>query len=385
MNCKRHRDIGHLLIHRTKDHTATWGDEKVLVLCKRKTNRTTTMRTRYIAPTLLLLLSLVRPAFSQDTATKPAQNFIGTWGLTSADQYGSWLRVTRDDDNKLQASLLWRVGSARKAQRVEVRDELLSLFFTKNQRSNGQRVRVEVRYDVRQLPTSPRRIEVTEVRKGTASKPQTTAVGGRIPKLPPRPDLKQIQWGPEIELFNGKDLTGWQLKPADGKNGWRTENGELVNVTPKTDFSAYGDFANIRTTRVFKDHRLHLEFNVEENCNSGVYVRGMYEAQVVDRDSRMQGEQGAGAIFGRIKPLKQAGRVGGKWQSYDIWLVDRHITVVLNGEKVIDNQPLEGCTGGAMLGDVMSAGPLFLQGDHTSVRYRNIWVRERGEREIENR
>jgi hypothetical protein len=128
----------------------------------------------------------------------------------------------------------------------------------------------------------------------------------------------------------------------------------------------------LRTEAVFDDFKLHIEFLVEKDRNSGVYLRGMYEAQVVDRDSRMQGIQGVGAIFGRVAPSENAGRVGGEWQTYDLTLVDRHITVVLNGVRVIDNQPVRGPTGGAMHTDPMAPGPIYLQGDHTSVKYRNI-------------
>ena len=102
------------------------------------------------------------------------------------------------------------------------------------------------------------------------------------------------------------------------------------------------------------------------------HLRGMYEAQVVDRDSRMQGLMGVGAIFNRVAPSKNAGFEGGKWQTYDLTLVDRHITVILNGETVIDNQPVSGPTGGAMHTDPMAPGPIYLQGDHTGIRYRNI-------------
>ncbi len=101
----------------------------------------------------------------------------------------------------------------------------------------------------------------------------------------------------------------------------------------------------------------------------------MYEAQVVDRDSRMQGIQGVGAIFGRVAPKEKAGKPGGQWQAYDITLVDRHVTVILNGKKVIDNEPIPGCTNGALHADETMPGPLYLQGDHTAVRYRNIILR----------
>ena len=196
--------------------------------------------------------------------------------------------------------------------------------------------------------------------------------GRRCPPMPPRPNLSSIRFDDPIELFNGQNLTGWQLQPEGAQHGWRAENGELINETPKSDFSAYGEFGNLRTVRTFGDCQVHIEFNVEKSRNSGVYIRGLYEAQVVDRDSPMQGINGPGAIFGRVAPSTNAGLPGGEWQTYDIMLVDRHMTVRLNGKLVIDNQPVEGATGGALFGDVMREGPLYLQGDHTSVRYRNI-------------
>ena len=113
---------------------------------------------------------------------------------------------------------------------------------------------------------------------------------------------------------------------------------------------------------------------MEKKRNSGVYLRGMYEAQVVDRDSPMQGIQGVGAIFGKIKPSTNAGKPGGHWQTYDLTLVDRHITVVLNGVRVIDNQPINGPTAGAIHTNPSAPGPIYLQGDHTSVKYRNIYL-----------
>lgn len=113
---------------------------------------------------------------------------------------------------------------------------------------------------------------------------------------------------------------------------------------------------------------------LEKDGHPLVYLRGMYEAQVVDRDSRMQGLQGVGAIFGAIAPSINAGKPGGQWQTYDITLVDRHVTVVLNGQKVIDNQPISAPTAGAVFTHPMEPGPIYLQGDHTAVAYRNIYL-----------
>jgi len=198
--------------------------------------------------------------------------------------------------------------------------------------------------------------------------------GKRIPPMPAAPDLSKVRFGQPISLFNGRDLSGWRLRNPAKRNGWSVEDGVLVNTTPKTDFSATGDFGNLRTDEDFGDFWLHIEFLVEADRNSGVYLKGMYEAQVVDRYSRMQGDEGIGAIFWKIAPTKDAAKEPGEWQSYDITLVDRHITLLLNGVKVIDNQPIDGPTGGAMMTDPLAPGPIYLQGDHTSVKYRDIYL-----------
>ncbi|MEM9658313.1 MAG: DUF1080 domain-containing protein, partial [Planctomycetota bacterium] len=199
--------------------------------------------------------------------------------------------------------------------------------------------------------------------------------GKRIPPVPASPpDLSKVRFGHPVSLFNGKDLSGWRPHEPDKINGWSVENGNLVNTTPKTDFSSTGAYANLSTEEAFEDFWLHIEFFVERDCNSGVYLRGMYEAQVVDRDSRMQGIQGVGAIFGRISPIRNAGRPGGEWQTYDLTLVDRHVTVVLNGVKVIDNEPVPGPTAGAVFTDPTAPGPIHLQGDHTNVKFRAIYL-----------
>ncbi len=82
-----------------------------------------------------------------------------------------------------------------------------------------------------------------------------------------------------------------------------------------------------------------------------------------------------GAIYSRITPTENAAKPAGQWQSFDITLMDRHVTVILNGRKIIDNQPLLGCTGGALWSDQFRPGPIYLQGDHTSIEYRNIILR----------
>ncbi len=215
--------------------------------------------------------------------------------------------------------------------------------------------------------------KITRTPNGEGEGKEISFTGKRIPAMPTSaPDLSKVHFGKPVTLFNGKDLTGWRTYESDKINGWSAQGGMLVNTTTKTDFSPTGDHANLRTEDEFEDFRLHIEFLIESDRNSGIYLRGIYEAQVVDRDSRMQGLQGVGSIFSRIAPSTNAGKPGGQWQTYDLTLVDRHVTVVLNGVKVIDNQAVIGPTGGAIYTDPAAPGPIYLQGDHTSVKFRNI-------------
>ena len=227
------------------------------------------------------------------TNAEPHEKFLGHWWLDFADGYGGWLSVAKTPDGDLDVKLLWRVGSARQLRDAIVTDGVLWLTRTRQQQLS--RFAVTVVDD--QLRIAMDDSDAAEDR----------AVGRRCPPLPPRPDLAKVQFGESIDLLNGQNLAGWQLQPATAKNGWSVVNGELVNTTPKTDFSAYGTFGNLRTRRVFGDCRLHIEFNVDSGCNSGVFVRGLYEVQVVDRDSPMQGINGPGAVFGRIAPTEIAG------------------------------------------------------------------------------
>lgn len=134
-------------------------------------------------------------------------------------------------------------------------------------------------------------------------------------------------------------------------------------------------YGNLRTEAEFEDFNLTLETNVPPGGNSGVYLRGIYEIQVADSHGKPPGVQSMGALYSRIQPAANPSKPPGAWQSLAITLVDRHLTVVFNGETVIDNQPIAGCTGGALWSDETRPGPIFLQGDHGPVDYRNLVLR----------
>ena len=146
----------------------------------------------------------------------------------------------------------------------------------------------------------------------------------------------------------------------------------IPKQTPGEKHLHYG---NLRTEQKFEDFNLTLEVNVPKGNNSGVYLKGMYEIQVYDSYGKNLDSHNMGALYSRITPSEAAEKPAGSWQSLDITLCKRHVTVKLNGKTIIDNQPVHGPTGGAILSDVFAPGPIFLQGDHGNVSYRNIVLR----------
>ena len=200
----------------------------------------------------------------------------------------------------------------------------------------------------------------------------TRFAGVKLPPVPPAPDLSNVRFGTPVNLFNGIDLTGWRLINEKQTNGFKVVDGTLVNDPVQPEGGQRISFGNLRTEQEFEDFNLKLEVNIPPGSNSGVYLRGMYEIQVVDSYKRNLDPHNMGAVYSRITPTVAAEKPAGEWQTMDMTLCDRHITVILNGVKIIDNQPVYGPTGGAMKSDVFSPGPIYLQGDHGKVTYRNI-------------
>lgn len=309
-------------------------------------------------------------------SSKDVNAFVGNWALRLQDGRAGWLSIERKDGE--WSAELWAVGQPKAISEIAFDDGVLSF---KRQCRIGEPdyptgpptgKRIACRHEARVTDDS---ITIVMMFQADGEERAWTHVGKRMPPLPPQPDLTQVKFGDPIKLFDGESLGGWSLTNSEQINGWEAVDGELRNTTPKLTFDPYSRYGNLRTEREFMDFNLKLEFKVPQGGNSGVYLRGVYEAQVVDRDSKMQGIHGVGAIFNRIEPSENAGNPGEEWQSYDITLVDRHVTVILNGVTVIDNEPLAGCTNGALNADETVPGPIYLQGDHTAVSYRNIVVR----------
>jgi len=325
---------------------------------------------------LRLMVAMAVVAFASVTTAKPTavpKDLLGYWTLDVDSDEPAWLRVS-EVDGELQVAMRLYVGPDGPYQDARIEDDRLK--FTLRQRKLAKGSKVNIAQTVDAVVKNGKLNGVISVTRDDEGATKTKHFTGKKSLDAPTlaPDLSKVKFGHPISLFNGKDLNGWRANETDKKFGWSAEDGLLVNTTPKTDFSATGAFANLRTEAEFEDFWLHIEFLIDANRNSGVYLRGMWEAQVVDRDSRMQGLQGVGAIFSRIAPSVQAGKPPGEWQTYDLTIVDGHVTIVLNGVKVIDNQPVGDPTGGAIYTDISAPGPIYLQGDHTSVKYRDIYL-----------
>lgn len=218
--------------------------------------------------------------------------------------------------------------------------------------------------------TSPAPNKVVGVEKRGDNDGPTLA-GVTAPKLD-RPMPKA--WSKPRPIFNGKDLTGWEPIGNVANNKWVVKDGELVNDNPEIPGVKNPGAANIKTTEKFQDFKLHIEVLCPETGNSGIYLRGRYEIQVGTEGGKLPDHE-MGAVYSHYPPPADAPLALGKWSSFDITLVGRHVTVVRDGKVYHNNVEIPGPTGGALDSNEAEPGPFFLQGDHHGIiRYRNITV-----------
>ncbi|MBL9210602.1 MAG: DUF1080 domain-containing protein [Opitutaceae bacterium] len=322
-----------------------------------------------------LVLSAVRAAAPGGTDA-----FVGRWALTIPGGAAGWLEV-KQENGWFDGSILWGGGSVLPVSNVVIADGTLTVTRVRDVERKDAAGKLLRKQQVTETLTA--KLE-GDTLKGVRLAPRNNGAGfdrgewtgKRIPALPPRPNLAAVKYGAPIELLGKGGLTGWRPVDSALPNAWSFENGVLHNRAPAyVPGQQRQRTANLRTDREFEDFNLKLEVNVPAGSNSGVYLRGIYEIQVSDSYGKPLDSHNMGAVYSRITPSVAAEKRAGEWQTFDITLVDRHATVVLNGKTIIDNQPLEGCTGAALWSDQFRPGPIFLQGDHGPVSYRNIVLR----------
>ena len=311
-------------------------------------------RSAFFAVILTLLISI--GAVSQDnTGASAAKPFLGRWDLTlkAPDrEYPSWLEL-KLEDGKLTAQMTGRWGNARPLPKVEVAEGRLTFVSPKEEEDSKTDMVFEGKL-------------VGGTLSGSVNAPDGGSwswTGKRAPELIRK---KAPTWGKPIQLFNGKDLAGWKMDRNDPEKAWKVVDGTLVSP---------GRGPEIINDQKFEDFKLHVEFNCGPNANSGVYLRGRYEVQIEDNSLQEPPSHHMGGIYGFIAPSPELPRKPGTWQSYDITLVGRMVTVVQNGQTIIDNKEIPGITGGALDSHEEMPGPIYLQGSEDGhVAFRNIVI-----------
>lgn len=335
--------------------------------------------------TLLIVAFLALAAWSCKTGPveQPVQKtditeFLGQWTIDIEGGSVGWIEV-RQEDKYLDADILWGGGSVLPVSSVFLaQGHVLTIQRSNNivrkRDAEGKVLREQIVTDWLEIKKEGDVIKglLLTPRRNSLSVDTTLFEGKKLPDVPPVPDNTTIKYGSPVTLFNGKDLTGWKLTNEKLTNGFSVVDGILVNDPVQKEGAPHISYGNLRTEQEFEDFNLKLEVNVPAGSNSGVYLRGMYEIQVMDSYKKELDSHNMGAVYSRVKPTVAAEKPAGEWQTLDMTLYDRHITVILNGIRIIDNQPVFGPTGGALKSDVFTPGPIYLQGDHGKISYRNI-------------
>jgi hypothetical protein len=302
-----------------------------------------------------------RPARADTSGRTGPPAIVGRWDLvvhTPGGDYPSWVEVRKSGYETLVGQFVGRYGSARPVGHVKF--------------ENG-RVRWSVppqwEKDSKDVHRKDDLLFEGALTGDTLRGQTIDNDGNRVTWTgKPAPDLKRDKppsWGEPIDLFNGKDMSGWHARPPETKHGWTVRDGLLVNEKPGTD---------IVSDRKFTDFKVHAEFRYPKDANSGIYLRGRYEVQIEDNYGLEPDSHLIGGIYGFLTPSTNPSKRPGEWQTMDVELVGRVVTVSLNGERLIDRQSIPGITGGALDSDEGSPGPLMLQGDHGPIEFRRVRV-----------
>jgi hypothetical protein len=290
---------------------------------------------------------------AKDGPSASVEGFLGRWDLTlkAPDrEYPSWLEL-RQESGQWKADLVSRWGNSRPLPKVEISNGRLSFVSPKEEEERHDDMVFEGTLTGKTL-------------SGTTTGPDGSKwqwTGVKAPALKPK---DQPKWGKPIPLFNGKDLTEWTQAASEKR--WTVEDGNLV--TP-------GNGPELINNSKFEDFKLHVEFNCAANSNSGVYLRGRYEIQIETDSIEEPPSHRMGGVYGFLAASPELARKPGEWQSFDITLVGRWITVVQNGQTIINNKEIPGITGGALDSHEELPGPIYLQGSEKGhVAYRNIVI-----------
>ena len=304
----------------------------------------------------LQMAGLVVVAAVMSVAPTVAQNanpFLGRWNITGdapneANVY--WLEV-KEDGGKLVAMFLNRGGSPVPGTDAKIENGQLTF---------GLPGRTDPKPSV-SLKAAGGKLTGTV---GTPSE-SVKVTGIRPPTWGACDANAKHAFGQPVALFDGKAMTAWDVQFKNRPMNWSVEDGTMTNTPPAN---------NLVSKERFKDFRLEAEYKLSPKGNSGIYLRGRYEMQVLDDAGAPIEAHGHMSIYSRKAPDVNASKPAGEWQAVQITLVGNCVTAVLNGKTVHNNARIEGITGGALDAKETEPGPIMIQGDHEKVWFRKVVV-----------
>ncbi len=307
------------------------------------------MQTKHTTAIALLMLVSFFTLAQEHQGPPP---FEGRWDITidwAGKPQPAWLEVRHSGVDKLVGRVMIVSGSARPISKINFSEGKFNFTIPPQWDKSDVDVKIEGTL-------------VDDKLKGVFINFDGkfyTFNGVRAPSLK---RSKPPEWAAPITLFSGKDLSGWH---TNGENQWVAEAGVLKS--PKSGSNLFSD-------KTFTDFKLHIEFRYPKGSNSGIYLRGRYEVQVADSKGLEPWDDQFSGVYGLVAPNEMVAKEAGEWQTYDITLVGRTVTVVANDVTVISNQVIPGVTGGAIDSKEGEPGPFMIQGDHGPIEYRNIVV-----------
>jgi hypothetical protein len=309
-----------------------------------------TNRFRAVAVMIVAAAAWLAPAAAQQNPYLGRWNLVGT-GENAGAVY--WLEV-KDESGKLTGTFLNRGGSPVPLGQIRIENgELIFNPRGGKPETLGPEFRAKAEGDKLtgsvQMPNGVR-----------------TFSGVRPPRWPAVNANGKHAFGKPVELFDGKSLDAWDVQHKTRPIKWIVADGAMTNEPPQAN--------NLVSKQTFKDFKIAAEYKLDKDSNSGIYIRGRYELQVLDDFGKEANKNSHMSIYGWTPPASNPSKAPGEWQTMEATVVGNKVTVVLNGQKVHDNATLEAITGGALDANETEAGPIMLQGDHGKVWYRKVTV-----------
>ena len=316
------------------------------------------MTKRHFVIAAIALAVVVASTFAQQNP------YLGRWNITGTGEnsgYVYWLEV-KQDGGKLSGMLLNRGGHPLPLPVIKIENG--ELIFQPDGGRSGPGPEFHLRVQGDKLTGS--------VKLGDRA---IDLAGARPPKWGHYDANAPHKFGTPVALFDGKSMDAWDVQDKEKPMNWTVEDGAMTNTPPANNLVSKQKFQDFKIQAEYKLDKPHPGRNGEPvKANSGIYLRGRYELQVLDDYGEKPFERGHMSVYGWHTPLVNASKPAGEWQSMEATVVGNKVTVVLNGQKVQDNVTLEAITGGALDANESEPGPIMLQGDHEKVWYRKVIV-----------